>query len=171
MKTKYLLAICPPQPTIGIMDEMRLMIDKFLQPENALPPHIEVVPEFFWKDSEEYLLVHQIKTAVQNCYSQVIEIADLVCDKENELIYAKIESNEDLNQCIQGFVNKITPSASTEPFSNIKIAHRDLEKGCVVKAWNKIKTKEIHGGFLADKMTLFKHNGESWESKYVFDLD
>lgn len=171
MKTKYLLAICPPQPTIGIMDEMRLMMEKFLQIEHALPPHIEVVPEFIWRDSEEYLLVHQIKSAVQSCYSQIVEITDLICDKDNELIYAQIEENPELKHCIQGFVNKITPSSNAEPFTNIKIAHRDLEKGCIAKAWNKIKTKEIHGGFLADKLTLFKHNGQTWESKYVFDLD
>ncbi len=171
MKSKYLLAICPPQPSIGIMDEMRGMMDKFLLMENALPPHIEILPEFHWRDAEEYLLVHQIKSAVQNCYSQVIEIVEIVCDKENELIYAKIEENEGLLTCMKGFFEKISPEPQFEPFSNIKIAHRDLEKGCVQKAWNRIKTKELHGGFLADKITLFKHNGDLWESKYVFDLD
>ncbi len=153
------------------MDEMRGLMDKFLQLENALPPHIEIIPEFQWRDSEEYLLVHEIKTAVQCCYSQVIEIVELVCDKENELIYAKIEENEGLLHCMQGFSDKIVPSIQFEPFSNIKIAHKDLEKGCVQKAWNRIKSKELHGGFLADKITLFKHNGDLWESKYVFDLD
>lgn len=54
---------------------------------------------------------------------------------------------------------------------HITVAFRDLKKPTFHKIWDDVKNREFMETFLADNITIFKHNGKSWEIFKELKLD
>jgi 2'-5' RNA ligase len=46
---------------------------------------------------------------------------------------------------------------------HITIAFRDLKKPFFYKIWDDVKDRTLEESFLAKSITVFKHNGKSWD--------
>ena len=97
---------------------------------------------------------------------------------EPRVIFIKVDENEKLNllqKSVERFMRKFQIFNSTHKNNgftpHITVAFRDLKKPIFHKIWNDVKNMNFKESFIADSITVFKHNGESWDIFKEIKLD
>lgn len=97
---------------------------------------------------------------------------------EPRVIFIKVDENEKLNalqHSIEGFMKKFQVFNSTHKNNgftpHITVAFRDLKKPTFYKIWDEVKNRTFKERFLADSITVFEHNGKSWDIFEEIKLD
>jgi 2'-5' RNA ligase len=68
-------------------------------------------------------------------------------------------------------LNLFNANYREEPFHpHLTLAFRDLKKDVFKTAWEEFSPKEFKAAFMADRLTLLRHNGKLWEVFREFRL-
>ncbi len=134
------------------------------------PPHITLIPPFTYRESQEKNLITDLHkfSAEENIFEVLLEnfnafpprVIFVEVLKNDSLfgLFRKLmlfaEQNWNLN-AVGERENRFTP--------HITVAFKDLKKEAFRDAWSLFQAKKIKYHFIADGITLFRHNGKCWE--------
>jgi hypothetical protein len=173
----YILAVIPENPVLGALELACAEVKKHFIPEAEILPHIPLMPQFKWVDTEEYLLVHKIKQIIPLIYSFEVQISGFEKDKNQNLIYLSTHQVPSLLEIIETIFAKFNYEIEKQklPIENIDgklvLAHQEIKENCFNKVANKLAQTAYTGIFIADKINLLKNDGFGWKISHEFHLD
>jgi 2'-5' RNA ligase len=176
---QYFMALVPPEPAYEDALKLKHYFKEKYKSKAALnsPPHITLHMPFRWKLEKEAMLVHQL-----NQYAKKLEPLKVCLDNFSSfpprVIFINVEKSDALNllqKSIQRFckteLNLFNANYREEPFHpHLTLAFRDLKKENYKLAWEEFQNKEYKAEFIADKISLLKHDGKVWNIFKEFNL-
>ncbi|HRI77894.1 MAG TPA: 2'-5' RNA ligase family protein [Cyclobacteriaceae bacterium] len=178
-KDKYFIAIVPPEPLASLAQELKIYFSAQYQSKGALnsPPHITLHMPFEWRTDKET----ELQVALEN-YSSTQRSVSVALNGFGffpaRVVFIHVNPSEELERlqlslkkfCRQelGLLNADYKDLPFHP--HITLAFRDLRKAQFELARNEFKGKPFDGNFLADKISLLKHNGKKWNVLKGFPL-
>jgi 2'-5' RNA ligase len=176
---QYFLAFVPPEPVYADALKLKHYFKEKYKSKAALnsPPHITLHMPFRWKLEKELQLVHQLNQYVKNL--QPLKVClDNFSSFPPRVIFINVEKSDALNllqKNIQRFckteLNLFNANYREEPFHpHLTLAFRDLKKENYKLAWEEFQNKEYKAEFIADKISLLKHDGKMWSIFKEFNL-
>ena len=173
----YFVAIIPPEPIRGIIEDIKVQFATQYRVYHALksPPHITLIPPFKLSGND----LPKLRNLLTNCISQLspfnITIKNYGCFKPR-VIYLKPVLNDKL-QLIHQQINRAFfhgfPSLiqSNRPFHpHLTIAFRDLTPKIFDISWTEVKQKRFESEFTAEAVSLLMHDGKRWIEHLQFEL-
>lgn len=167
----YFIAIIPPPPIYDEALKVKEYIRDTYQSKGALnsPPHVTLHMPFEWKEKKEEKLLDALNQFAKGKEAFALTLNNYSCF-EPRVIFIDVTPNEKLNQLQASLfrfckfeLNLFNAQYRDLPFHpHLTVAFRYLKKSQFELAWQEFKTKEFHGEFLVDKITLLKHNGKHW---------
>jgi 2'-5' RNA ligase len=179
MNSRYFLALLPPPEMQDYANQVRQQFADRYASKKAFnsPPHITIQPSFEWPTAAIESLVTHLTTwahgygAVPVCLSGFGAFAPRVifinvCRTPDLLTLQANLSTDCLNEL------KIMPQMSDWEFApHMTVAFRDLTPENFQRAWPHFKQQQLglsnaENGqyhFVADRLTLLKHDGRRWQ--------
>jgi len=168
----YFIALIPPEPVFTeVLEFKRIMASKYNASHSLkTPPHITMYkPIKLEEDREEDLAIcmedfagtHQVVKIKLNGFSSF----------PPKVIFVKPEQIENLNLMFKDLIEFVKheldifdPSYAGRPQNpHMTIAHRDLDQNNYNEAWKVFKNKPYSREVIFDKISILKHNGNSWD--------
>jgi 2'-5' RNA ligase len=180
-KTKqYFIALIPPSPIYEQAWAQKVYFRDNYNSKASLnsPPHITLHMPFRWKEAKEKELINALKSFV--CRFDPMKIClDSFGAFSPKVIFMDVVSTpalESLQKSIHKFckteLNVFNANYKDRAFHpHVTLAFRDLKKPNFKKAWDEFQTKDFKAEFIADKISLLKHNGKIWEVLKDFNLE
>ena len=176
----YFIAIVPPAP---VYDETLKLKQYFREKYNTKaalnsPPHITLHMPFQWKTQKEDKLIQKLQGFVKT-QAPIKVCLDNFGAFPPRVIFINVARSEVLEQLeknVQRFckkeLNLFNARYREEAFRpHVTLAFRDLKKSVYKQAWEEFYSKEYKAEFMADKISLLKHNGKAWEVYKDFNLE
>ena len=179
-KNRYFIAIIPPSPLYEQALELKHYFRDHHQTKAALnsPPHITLHMPFEWKSQKEVQLVEQLDKFSSGMAPATIELKNFDCFSPRTIFIGTIPSPEllALQRTLQKFCKMELGLFNADyrdlPFHpHLTVAFRDLKKQVFAKAWAEFKDKQFEGKFVADQISLLKHDGKKWYVLKSFPLN
>ncbi len=178
-KAKFFIGICPPNVLEGhihrIKDEFRQKYS--VQGAFRSKAHITLQMPFNLPINKEENFLTDLSYELQKQKPIEIKLNDFG-KFEPRVVFIKVDENEELNllqNSIERYMKRFQVFNSTHKNNgftpHITIAFRDLKKPTFYKIWEEVKNREFKENFVADTITLFKHNGKSWDVYKEIKLD
>ncbi|MEJ7643100.1 MAG: 2'-5' RNA ligase family protein [Chryseolinea sp.] len=169
---RYFIAIIPPSPIYEQAWEQKQYLWEHFDSKASLnsPPHITLHMPFKWSEKKEQELAamlgeftktrEPVKVNLDGYSSfppRVVFINVLMSEPLKKMQY-------DLQHYCKVELNLFNANYRELPFHpHITIAFRDLKKPNYQKAWDEFRSKSFQAEFLADTLTLLKHDGKFWQ--------
>jgi 2'-5' RNA ligase len=176
---KYFVAIVPPTP---VYEEAMALKNYFKEKYNSKaslnsPPHITLHMPFEFKVSKETQLISTLDTFCKR-FDPIKLCIDNFSSFPPRVIFLNVIDNESLHALqkdLQRFfklnLNLFNANYKEHRFHpHLTLAFRDLKKSAYKDAWSEFENKEFKAEFIADKITLLKHDGNVWKVKQEFTL-
>lgn len=137
------------------------------------PPHITLVPPFRFPLLKEKTLINDLNDFVGRVETFSIRLENFnafvprvifVDVKTNEKLRRLHEKISDLAAEHWGTTGDIKKARHFSP--HITVAFKDLRKADFYAAWPEFRNKKISFEFIANSITLFKHNGKIWDKLF-----
>lgn len=178
-KKQYFIAFIPPSP---ILDETWKLKQYFQEKYNSKaalnsPPHITLHMPFWWKQEKESHLIAELKNFAEN-FDPIKICLDNFSSFPPRVIFINVVKSEMLTAfqkalqrlCKTEF-NLFNSNYQEQPYHpHLTLAFRDLRKTAYLQAWEEFKNKEYKAEFMADKLSLLKHDGKKWNILCDFNL-
>jgi 2'-5' RNA ligase len=166
----YFVAIVLPQH----LDEKILQYKKWMAEKYGCkvglksPAHITIIPPHRMEQEKEQSLINAIEKISRETFSFNITTANLSSFAPRTLFVAlqETEKLKALKEQADAFFRNTDygMKAESRPFHpHITIATRDLHKKDFWEAWEFFKKKVFQEEFIANGLSLLKHNGSRWE--------
>ncbi len=177
-KNLYYIAIVAPEPILSEVKALKHEMREHFNAKHALksPAHITLQMPFKLTKNQE----HELKAALeyfakdQKCFE--VKLLGFDCFAPR-VVFVKVAEHEKflrLHAAFKQFIkNKDlipTENISQDMHPHMTIATRDLKKDVFPQAWDYFKDKPYEASFLADRISLLKHNGKFWEVHKEFDF-
>lgn len=175
----YFIAIVPPSP---VREQVWALKEYFREHYNSKaslnsPPHITLHMPFQWKLGKEENLIHSLQAFADSQKQFHISLQNFSAF-EPRVIYIDIAANENLKHLQQELMrfcktnlNLFHAQYRDLPFHpHVTLAFRDLKKAMFERAWAEFQTKSYQADFLANQITLLKHDGKTWNELRHFSL-
>ena len=133
------------------------------------PAHITIVSPFWMKVALQPALENTMNQFSASQTSFPVDLKNFDCFRPR-VIFIHVESSALLDSLKSGFENHLLGNdfsikRETRGFHpHITIANRDLRKKDFAEAWEHFSRKQYITSFIADGITLLKHNGTIWEA-------
>lgn len=176
---QYFIAFIPPEPIYN--DGLKLK-HFFLEKYNSKaalksPPHITLHMPFWWKEQKEEKLIKKLEAFAKN-YDPIKVCLDNFSSFPPRVIFINVAASEALNdfqKSIQRFckqeLNLFNANYKEHPYHpHLTLAFRDLKKSAFKEAWEEFSVKDYKAEFMADKLSLLKHDGKMWTVFRDFNL-
>jgi 2'-5' RNA ligase len=176
---QYFIAIIPPSPVYEeALAQKRYFQEKY-HSKAALnsPPHITLHMPFRYKVQKESEMVHKLQHFVK-AFDPIKVCLDNFASFPPRVIFINVAPSEALSNFqknIQRFcrkeLNQFNANYREEAFHpHLTLAFRDLKKDAYQEAWQEFKLKEYKAEFMADKLSLLRHDGQVWTVFKDFNL-
>jgi len=176
---KYFMAIIPPSPVYEDSKVMQEYFNEQYASKAALnsPPHITLHMPFLWNEEKERKLIDKlllfsrrfdpIKVCLDNFGSFPPRVI-FINVTESDALYML---QKDLHRFFKMELDVFNANYKEQPFHpHLTLAFRDLKKGAYAEAWKEFLNKEFKAEFMADAISLLKHNGRTWDVLKEFTL-
>lgn len=179
-RKQYFVALIPPSPVYEEALTLKEYFRDKYQSKAALssPPHITLHMPFLWNEDKEKKLVTKLHEFARQC--DPIKIClDNFSAFPPRVIFINVAESDFLDQ-LQGKLYRFfkreldifNANYQDRPFHpHLTLAFRDLKKSNFHVAWQEFSKKEYKAEFMADKISLLKHNGKSWDVLKDFLLE
>ena len=125
---------------------------------------------FEWKTLKEERLINALSQFSTGCHSFEIMLNGFDCFPPR-VIFIKVAENEKLRllqsrlvQFCKTELNLFKANHKEQPFHpHVTVAFRDLKKSLFPQAWAEVVNQKLDQDFMANHLTLLKHNGKSWD--------
>ena len=176
---RYFIALIPPEPLFTQIHQLKIYCSEAFGSKAALrsPPHLTLHMPFEWTSKKTEQLTKSVEllgtqlspvhAAMKNfgsfpprvIYVNVIESVDLRALQHRVAQFCKRE------------LNLFNGNYQDQPFHpHFTIAFRDLKKDKFTFAWKEFETKSFEGEFLANTISLMKHDGSRWLEHLRFPM-
>jgi 2'-5' RNA ligase len=133
------------------------------------PAHITVIPPFWMDEALEKELQTTMSVFSQKQVPFEINIKNFAAFKP-QVIYVDVLPNQSL-QILHSQLEKFLTAGNLYPIKpedrpfhpHITIAARDLYKKAFYEAWEIFKEKKYEASWLADSISLLRHNQKNWD--------
>ncbi len=176
---QYFIAIIPPPP---IFDQALAEKQYFKEHYNSKaslnsPPHITLHMPFKWNEEKEINLTKQLHSFMALQQPATVRL-DNFSSFPPRVIFINVLINEglitlqrDLRRYCKLELNLFNANYKEQPFHpHLTVAFRDLKKSNYERAWDEFSKKTFTAEFVANNISLLKHNGKVWEVHHVFNL-
>ena len=170
----YFIAIKAPEA----VDEQVLQWKHFMRDRFGCivalksPAHITLISPFWMKVDLQPMLEKTMTEFSTTQTSFPVNLKNFDCFSPR-VIFVHVEPSEFLDSLKAGLENHILKNGfdikrETRAFHpHITIANRDLHKKDFAEAWEHFNKKRFTAAFIANGITLLKHNGLRWESVHT----
>lgn len=174
-KALYFAALLPPPNLMEEIRQLKLKIKEKVGASHALklPAHITLLPPFEMESQGEIGLF-DILGSVSNV-STVFEIElEGFGSFRQRVIFIDVGNPEKVKQLQRKLLRSTltitgaNPEGSFHP--HVTLATRDLGVLDFNTAWPEFRNKAYSSNFMATAITLFKHNGKTWDILKEFPL-
>lgn len=168
----YFIAIVPDEDLQAKIKTFKEECREAYQTKQALklPAHITLQKPFRIYGEEEPLLYSILDNVAKSIKPFSILLSGFECFAP-KVIYLNVQNPKPvlelhsiLHDALQDRLGLDEETLSKNLKPHITIASRDLSKPNFRKAWKSFKGREFEAEFLANDLTLFKHNGKTWDS-------
>jgi 2'-5' RNA ligase len=176
----YFIALIPPAPVFDDALNLKLFFQEKYNSKAALnsPPHITLHMPFRWKKEKTEELTLKLSAFVK-ALDPIKVCLDNFSAFPPRVIFINVVRSEMLDALqrnIQRFckkeLNLFNANYGEEPYHpHLTLAFRDLRKNAFKEAWDEFKLKEYKAEFMADKLSLLKHDGKKWHLYKDFNLE
>lgn len=176
---QYFIAFIPPSPVYEDALKLKTYFAEQYNSKAALnsPPHITLHMPFWWKQEKEDRLIEHLRGFAKN-YQPIKLCLDNFSSFPPRVIYINVINNEaldlfqkDLMRFCKVAFNLFNANYQERPYHpHLTLAFRDLKKTSYKEAWEEFGTKEYKAEFIADKLSLLRHDGKRWNVFRDFDL-
>ncbi len=179
-RKQYFVAVVPPSP---VLEEMRKLKEHFrdtYKSKAALnsPPHITLHMPFLWNEEKEGKLSGMLRDFARR-WDPVKVCLDNFSSFPPRVIFVNVASSDaleelqkELHRFFKRELNIFNANWQDRPFHpHLTLAFRDLKKEAYQLAWDEFSGKEYKAEFMADRITLLKHNGKNWDVLKEFLLE
>jgi len=170
MKAMYFIAIVLPEPLLSEVSAIKHALSKKYKTYASLksPAHITLVPPFFFKEEDEYLLVRMLKEFRQDIPSFPVQLNGFGSFPPR-VIFVNPEKSEPLNvlhAALGKHVRNYLPERKKQspPFhAHVTVANRDWSEYDFYAAWEEMRSQPFEGSFIAEHYSLLKLKKEKWK--------
>jgi 2'-5' RNA ligase len=173
----YFLALIPPSPILDEAQSLKEYFRDHYRSKAALksPPHITLHMPFEWKVAKEEKLITALHDFSNGRLEFAVELNNFSCF-EPRVIYIDVTPSEqlislqvDLHRFCKINLNLFNAQYRDLPFHpHLTLAFRDLKKAAFDNAWAEFREKKYSAVFLADRITLLKHDEIRWNPFHEF---
>jgi len=167
----FFIGICPPHPlekqVHGIKEEFRQKYG--VEGAFRSKAHITLQMPFNLSINKMDDFISRLRDLLKSQKPFPLELNNFG-SFEPRVIYINITENLELSllqKSIEKFMKQYQVFSSTHKNNgftpHITIAYRDLKKPTFYKILDEVKDRSFHSSFLAHSVTVFKHNGKSWD--------
>ena len=177
--TLHLIAILPPLDIREDIKEMKEEIKSRFSSSHALklPAHITIQSPFWVKETDSILLKDFLRNFSREQKPFPIGL-DCFGSFPPRVIFVKISNHEPIFQLHEHLQSELPSSLFLSDkqrqltiHPHLTIATRDLQENIFPQAWAAFKEKRYQADFIADELTLFRHNGKTWQREESFPFD
>ena len=179
-RKQYFVAIIPPSPVFEEALAFKEYFKERYGSKAALssPPHITLHMPFLWNQAKEEKLIAKIKD-FSGRYDPLKVCLDNFSSFPPRVVFIKVTESDaldamqkDLHRFFKRELDIFNANYKERPYHpHLTLAFRDLKKSQYATAWAEFSEKEYKAEFMADKITLLKHNGKSWDVLREFPLE
>jgi 2'-5' RNA ligase len=176
----YFIAFVPPEPAFSDAMNLKLYFKEKYKSKAALnsPPHITLHMPFQWSETRETDLVQKLHTFFK-AFDPIKLCLDNFGSFAPRVIFLNITASVELinfQKSLQRFskreLNLFNANYKEEPYNpHLTLAFRDLKKSIYTSAWEEFRSKEYKAEFVADAVTLLKHDSKTWQAYKHFTLE
>lgn len=176
LKELFFIGICPPNPLKEDIHGLKVEIGQKYNTKGAFRSSAHITLQMPFK-----LGIKKLNTlrADLERFAQEIKYFDIVLKGfgafEPRVVFIGVSENEKLQELhhdLETVLKKHQIFNSTHKnrgfHPHITVAFRDLKKKDFYLLWNEVSNKEFDKSFSAEGLTLFKHNGVSWDEYDFF---
>lgn len=167
----YFIALLPPEDLNGRIIELK---KEFAQKYGSkrglrLPAHITLQIPFKMEEENEPDLITALENFVGDEKTFEIEVSGFGHFSKRAVFVDVItkqvvtEFFERLQQVISANLDLKDHEKTYNLHPHITIATRDLHKKNFQTAWEDFRNRKFEDSFVADSLTLFKHNHQTWD--------
>ena len=167
----YFIAILPPLELVNELQKIKLDIQEKYGSKKAQngPAHITLQPPFKWEEErvgEVTSLLEELAKGVNffpvhlngfGHFEYYTVFVDVEKNKEIEKLFYKLQP-----MLINQLQLKKTVLRRNTIHPHLTIASRDIKKKFPA-IWKEYKNKQYENSFMANSVSLFKHNGKTWD--------
>jgi 2'-5' RNA ligase len=179
-RKQYFVALIPPPPVLEEALALKEYFRDKYQSKAALnsPPHITLHMPFLWNEEKEKKLVTKLHAFARQCDPLKVCLDNFSSCPPRVIFLNVAESDflDELQSKLHRFFKReldiFNANYQDRPFHpHLTLAFRDLKKSQYHLAWQEFTKKEYKAEFMADKISLLKHNGKSWDVLKDFLLE
>ena len=167
----YFIALVAPEIINQQILKWKLWMKEHYNCEVALrsPAHITLIPPFWMKSELENELIHSLDISSTNESGFSIQLKNFSYFKPR-VIFVSVLTNGQLTVLRTKLTDTLLAS-NKFPFTNddrpfhphVTIATRDLYKKAFYEAWEYFKDKEYEEEWIANSISLLRHNKKNWD--------
>jgi 2'-5' RNA ligase len=175
--SRFFIALLPPQHIREYANNIKqYFADQYASfGAQKSPPHITLQPPFTWADAHVPLLEASLKEFAHSQQSIPINLSGYAAFPPR-VIYINVVRSQELLQLQTnliayaeinfGIMDKVAKNRAFAP--HITVAFRDLTKQNFYAAWPEFAQRQLDFKFLAEHLTLLRHDGKRWQVKSEF---
>lgn len=174
MEMYFIAQVLPPKLNEKVLRHKNFMLEQYgCRVGLKSPAHITLVPPFWMEEEREQVL----RAAIEKLASGTTHFSlatDNFSHFKPKTIFIALATNEALNALKKNsdafFSDQAIPGLKTDerPFHpHITIATRDLHKKDFYEAWQFFEQKTFMETWMADGISLLKHNKKNWDVVYT----
>jgi 2'-5' RNA ligase len=177
MTTLYLLALLPPEPVFSEVWALKQEVHQLTGSRNAvrLPPHITLIPPLRQPDDFEVRGTAALSefAATQPAFNVSLDGFAWFGDRTLFVRVSEAAALKHLHAALTAWCATQLPEvpAESRPFTpHLTLATRDLPAAQVPALRQRFATRPYAATFEVQQLTLFRHDGQHWQPRGVFQL-
>jgi 2'-5' RNA ligase len=176
---RFFIALVPPEPIQAYARTVQQDFWERYRSRKALnsPPHITLQPPFNWPETNIEPLLTSLKEFSQAWAEVAISLNGFAAFPPRVIYLDVVKSPElmALQTALMTFLEThlkiVDPHSRHRPFKpHLTVAFRDLKPAAFRKAWPEFQDQSVELAFIAQALTLLRHNGQRWEIYRQFDF-
>lgn len=173
----YFIALVPEEELNGKIKDLKEEIAARHNASHALklPAHITLLPPFKMNKKEEDLLLMTLDRTSCRLSPFKIELLGFGSFPPR-VIFVKIKDPHPVRSLYNELQEELRTLIAEEYLEtrdfhpHITIATKDLVKKNYKNAWKEFRKRDFSENFMATRLSLFRHNGKSWEIQKEFNF-
>ncbi len=174
----YFIALMPPESIRKEVETFKKEIKAKHGIKHALklPAHITLQIPFRISESELKILIERLDDFCLNHKAFLTKLNGFGRFSK-QVIFIKVEEHEpyltlheELQQLILNFIDLKKHEIASKMHPHLTIATRDLKRTEFPAVWEDFKNRNYTASFLAQEISLFKHDGKNWKVIKKFSL-
>lgn len=178
----FFIALLPSPAIQQYATEVKSHFDQYYASRHAFksPPHITLQPPFQWQHDRFAALKEAIEIFARSQFPIPITL-DGFGAFPPRVIYINVDRTDALLtlhrrliEHLEMSIALVDPKEKSRPYApHMTVAFRDLTKQNFKLAWQEFKDRSLHFEFMADRLTLLKHDGQRWQihAEFPFKVD